>query len=148
TLPKCEALLRGSPRLFEESLEPPQKHDESHEQSHLHHHKHKQTHLRGQSQRDGAERGQILQEPVREVGQPVVVEEEGGGPCRETGGQRGRGERPAAAIHLTTMTGAKCTSQVTSLRSCMCERISMFLSFTKSQCDWFSTEKSNFPADL
>lgn len=25
----------------------------------------------------------------------------------------------------------------------MCERISMFLSFTKSQCDWFSTEYRN-----
>lgn len=54
-----------------------------------------------------AEGGKIIQEPVGEGGQPVVVETELGGPSREAGGQRGGGERPAAAIHLTALTGAK-----------------------------------------
>ena len=53
-----------------------------------------------------AEGGQVVQEAVRERGQQVGVETEGGGPSRETGGQRGGGERPAAAVHLTTVTGA------------------------------------------
>lgn len=56
---------------------------------------------------DKLEGGQIIQEPIREVGEPVVVEMELGGPCGETGGQRGRGDRPAAAIHLGAMTGAQ-----------------------------------------
>lgn len=56
---------------------------------------------------DRVEGGQTIQEPIREGGQPVVVETEGGGPSRETGGQRGGGERLAAAVHLTAMAGAK-----------------------------------------
>lgn len=36
---------------------------------------------------DRAEGSQTIQEPVRDCGQPVVVETEGGGPSRETGGQ-------------------------------------------------------------
>lgn len=56
---------------------------------------------------DGAEGGQIVQEPVREGGQPVVVEMELCGPSREAGGQRGCVEKPAATIHLTAMTGAQ-----------------------------------------
>lgn len=56
---------------------------------------------------DRAERGQIIQEPVRECGQRVVVEMELGGPGREAGRQRVGGERPAVTVHLTTMTGAK-----------------------------------------
>lgn len=56
---------------------------------------------------DGAEGGQMVQEPVGQGGQPVVVETEGGGCRRKTGGERGGGERPAAAIHLTAAAGAK-----------------------------------------
>ncbi len=56
---------------------------------------------------DRAEGGQILQEPVREVVEPVVVELEFDGPSRESGGQRGGVERPAAAVHLIAVTGAK-----------------------------------------
>lgn len=56
---------------------------------------------------DSAEGGEIIQEPVREAGEGVVVEKELGGSSRETGGQRGGGERPAAAIHLTAVAGAK-----------------------------------------
>lgn len=51
--------------------------------------------------------GQIIQEPIREAGEQVVVETELSGLSRETGGQRGGGERPAAAIHLGAMAGAK-----------------------------------------
>lgn len=54
-----------------------------------------------------AEGGQIIQEPIGEAAEQVVVETEIGGPSREAGGQRGGGERSAAAIHLTTATGAK-----------------------------------------
>ncbi|TNN66833.1 hypothetical protein EYF80_022902 [Liparis tanakae] len=57
---------------------------------------------------DGAG-GQVVQEPVGEAGQPVIVETEGGGADGETGGQRGGSERPAAAVHLTAVTGAKAT---------------------------------------
>ncbi len=54
-----------------------------------------------------AEGGKIVQESVREAGEEVVVQMELVGPSWETGGQQGRGERPAAAIHLTVMTGAR-----------------------------------------
>lgn len=56
---------------------------------------------------DGAKGGETVQEPVGEAGQQVVVETEVGGASRETGGQQGGGERPAAAVHLTAMTGAQ-----------------------------------------
>lgn len=50
--------------------------------------------------------GQIIQESVREAGQMVVVEMELSGAGWESGGQQGGGERPAAAVHLTAVTGA------------------------------------------
>lgn len=56
---------------------------------------------------DRAEGGEIIQEPIREAAEQVVVETEIGGPSREASGQRGGGERPAAAIHLSAVTGAK-----------------------------------------
>lgn len=56
---------------------------------------------------DRAEGGKIIQEPIREAAEQVVVEMEMGCPSREVGGQLGGGERPAAAIHLTAVTGAK-----------------------------------------
>lgn len=56
---------------------------------------------------DRADGGQIIQEPIREGGEQVVVEKELGGPSGETGGQRGGVEKPAAAIHLSAVTGAK-----------------------------------------
>lgn len=55
---------------------------------------------------DRVEGGQIIQEPVREAGQLVFVEVELSGLSRESGGQQGGGERPAAAIHLSAITGA------------------------------------------
>lgn len=57
--------------------------------------------------RDGAEGGQIVQEPVREGGQQVIVETELGGPSRETGRQRRSCERSAATVHLAAVTGAE-----------------------------------------
>lgn len=56
---------------------------------------------------DRAEGGQIIQESIREVVEPVVVETELGDPSRESDRQGGGVERPAAAVHLTAMTGAK-----------------------------------------
>lgn len=51
--------------------------------------------------RDRVEWGKVIQEPIWEAGEQVVVEMELGGPSRETGGQQGGGERPAAAVYLT-----------------------------------------------
>lgn len=57
-------------------------------------------------QRDVAQGAQVVQEPVGEGGQQIVVQEDVGGPCGEGGGHRGGGERPAAAVHLAACTGA------------------------------------------
>lgn len=56
---------------------------------------------------DGAQGGQAVQEPVGEGGEQVVVETEVGGSSGEAGGKRRGGERPAAAVYLTAMTGAQ-----------------------------------------
>lgn len=62
------------------------------------------THPRVPMKGDGAEGGQIIQEPVREGGQLVVVEMQLGGPSRETGGQVRGGEKLVAAVHPTAST--------------------------------------------
>lgn len=56
---------------------------------------------------DGAQGGQTVQEPVWEVGETVVVEVELSGLRGETGRQQGGSERPAAAVHLSAMTGTE-----------------------------------------
>lgn len=64
------------------------------------------THPRVTMEGDRAKGVEVVQQPVREGGQQVVVETELSGAGRETGGERGGGERPAAAVHLTAITGA------------------------------------------
>lgn len=51
--------------------------------------------------------GKIIQKPIRKAGEQVVVETELGCPSGKMGGQRGGVKKPAAAVHLTAMTGAK-----------------------------------------
>lgn len=54
---------------------------------------------------DVAKGGQVVQEPIGEGGQHVVMKKDVGGFCRESGGHGGGGERPAAAVYLTAYTG-------------------------------------------
>lgn len=52
------------------------------------------------------EGGQVVQQPVGDAAQQVLVEMQVGGASRESDGQRRGEERPAAAVHLRAVAGA------------------------------------------
>lgn len=56
---------------------------------------------------DRLEGGEVIQQPIREGGEPVVIETELGGASRVGGGEQAGGERPIATVHPTAVTGAK-----------------------------------------